>query len=169
MPHASRSALVGTSFAVLAEQPPVGVEVQDRVVDRSAMLLTLVDPYHQVHAGVAGGGTEALGRRPGHHHRLLQQPHVPGLVLARQDLVDPGRPGGQEGFGEDQQAGPVRRRLLDQRHRLLEAGLQVQEHRGGLGRGHLDLRLRHGSSPEEASTAIHRRYGVVGLWMTACR
>jgi hypothetical protein len=93
--------------------------------------------------GGAGGGGQALGHRAGHDHRLLQQPQVPGGVLARQDLVDPGRPGGQEGLGEDDQPGPLGGRLLDQPQRLLEAGLQIQEHRGGLDRGHLDRRLGH--------------------------
>jgi hypothetical protein len=135
------------SLRLLAEQLPVGVEVEHRVVDGAAVLLALVDPHHQVDPGAAGRRTEALGHRPWHHHRLLQQADMPGLVLARQHLVDPGRPGGQERLGEDQQPRPVRRRLLDQRQRLLEAGFQVQEHRSSLDRGHLDLRLRHGNSP----------------------
>jgi len=70
-------------LAVLAEQLAVGVEVQDRVVDGAAVLLALVDPHDQLHAGVAGGRAQPLGHRAGHDHRLLQQPHVPGRVLAR--------------------------------------------------------------------------------------
>jgi hypothetical protein len=46
------------------------------------MLLAFVDPHDQVDAGVASRRAEALGHRSRHHHRLLQQADVPGLVLA---------------------------------------------------------------------------------------
>jgi hypothetical protein len=59
-----------------------------------------------VHAGGPGGRAEALGHRAGHDHRLLQQPQVERLVLARQDLVDPGRPGGQDASGKTTSLAP---------------------------------------------------------------
>jgi hypothetical protein len=138
-------------LAVPTQQPAVGVEVHDRVVDGAAVRLALVDPHHEVDAGGAGGSGQALGHRAGHDHRLLQQPQVPGGVLAGQDLVDPGRPGRQERLGEDHQPGPLGRRLLDQALGLVQAGLGVQEHRGRLDRRHLDP------------------HGVAGLWMTTSR
>ena len=89
---------------MLLDEHPVRGEVEQRVVDRSA--LPLVDPDHEPHAGFASDAAEAVRRRARYHHRLVGQHRVPLVVPVPDPCgVDPHRRPRDESLRRKQ--GPV--------------------------------------------------------------
>ncbi len=91
-------------LAVPAGERAVGRDVQHGVVDRPAVLLTLLHPDDQPGPVLTGDSAELLGGRPGHHDGVLGQQLEPVVVaIPDRPRVDPDRRAGHEDLGEGHQ------------------------------------------------------------------
>ena len=93
-------------LAVLAEELAVGIEVQQRVVDRAARRLSFVDADHQIDTRFPGRRPEAIGGLARHDDGLVHQHLEPPLVAVPDGRpVDPDRRAGHEGLGKHHDVG----------------------------------------------------------------
>ena len=84
-------------------------QVEERVVDRPAVRLPLLDADREPYAVLARDRSEAVGRRPGDRHSVLGEQAEPFRVAVPDRLgVDPDRRARDEGLGENDELGTVR-------------------------------------------------------------
>ena len=94
---------------MLAEKGAIGLEVQDRVVDRRAVRLAFVDSDHQVDAGFPSRRAELLGDRARYDDSLVDEERVPLLVaVPDRPRVDPDRRAWDERLRERDELRPRR-------------------------------------------------------------
>lgn len=132
---------------MLPEQRPIGAEVELRVVEGAVSGSAhdaLVDPEDDDDAVRARRPREALGLGPRDDEAVLPQPRV--HLLRRRVVperrpgaeIEPGRIARKPGLSEGDDPGPFRGRLPDERYRLLDGALEVEEDRSCLDRGDPD-------------------------------
>ncbi len=113
-------------LAVMVENAAIGADHHQAVVERGAAhaAVTLVDPHYHGHPG-SGRGLAHRGEFVRVQiDRVVQQPLVQNLtqipVTTRPQTPHPGRVARHEGFGKDDQFGPLGGGFADQLHRPVE-------------------------------------------------
>ena len=136
---------------MLIDQLAIPAEVQDRVIDRCSVWFALVDPKHDVRAGLSGGGPDAVGSSARHDDGLVDEPGEPCFItVPDRHRVDPDRRSGHEHLGEDDQASSLGGGGADQLLDLARGRLAIHRHVGRLHRRH----------PEGFSHAVRLRQPV---------
>jgi len=116
-----------------AEETSIGIDEQGRVEERRVARFTvpLVHSNDDEHTRIARGTTKpfrGLVRHRDGFSKQLDVERAKRMRVTRRDGPHPHRIAGDEGFGEHDEPGAVRRCLVDRSDRPLDCSVPVEQH-----------------------------------------